>query len=181
MDTNAIPPTIVQQLAEDKTARQLSLTYDGPFGFKGVLTINVGAANAGEYGNLYYYDSTGRLIFMNGGKIDENGNVSLYFTHASDYVIVIDKKAGTETPSTPDNSNNNNGGNNGGSTPAATPGASGQTNGNVQSQNANAAVTAQAGQVAPKTGDVLPAVAILLLFAAAACILASVKKRRTNR
>lgn len=36
---------------------QLSLTHNGPFGFKADLTVNVGAKYNGKFGNLYFYDS----------------------------------------------------------------------------------------------------------------------------
>ena len=32
------------------------------------------------------------MVYMNAGKIDENGNVVVSFSHASDYVIVINDK-----------------------------------------------------------------------------------------
>lgn len=92
LDTKAIPTKLVEELAEGKETYQISLTHNGEFGFKADLTINLGKENAGQYGNLYYYDSNGKLVFMNAGKIDENGNVDLSFSHASDYVVVIEGK-----------------------------------------------------------------------------------------
>ena len=92
MDTNAVPNNLVKQLANDQPVKQLSLTHNGDFGFKGQLSLNLGAEYQGKYGNLYYYDSTGKLVFMNAGKINPNGEVSLSFSHASDYVIVINDK-----------------------------------------------------------------------------------------
>lgn len=53
------------------------------------LTYNIGSEYAGKYGNLYYYDSTGRMIFQNAGAIDADGNISLNFSHASEYAVVI--------------------------------------------------------------------------------------------
>jgi hypothetical protein len=38
-----------------------------------------------------YYDSSGKLIFVNSGQISPDGTTSLSFSHASDYVIVIEK------------------------------------------------------------------------------------------
>lgn len=55
----------------------------------GSLTYNIGSEYAGKYGNLYYYDSTGRMIFQNAGAIDADGNISLNFSHASEYAVVI--------------------------------------------------------------------------------------------
>ena len=92
MDSNAVPTNIVKELAGDNPVKQLSLTHNGNFGFKADLKINVGNENKGKYGNLYYYDSDGKMVYMNAGKIDENGNVVVSFSHASDYVIVINDK-----------------------------------------------------------------------------------------
>lgn len=68
---------------------QLSLTHNGDFGFEATLTVDVGKENVDKFGNLYYYDSDGKLVFMNAGKISADGSVDLTFSHASDYVIVI--------------------------------------------------------------------------------------------
>ena len=94
--TNAVPPSLVSSIAEGKPVTQLSLTHNGEFGFRADLTLNLGSENSGGTGNLYYYDSSGKLIFRNAGQIGADGTASLSFSHASDYVIVIDPKAETE-------------------------------------------------------------------------------------
>lgn len=91
-NSNAIPNKVIQSLAGDNPTQQLSLTHNGDFGFKASLTINVGSQYHGQYGNLFYYDSDGKVVFINAGMIDENGNVTLTFSHASDYVIVMNKQ-----------------------------------------------------------------------------------------
>ncbi len=90
LDTDAVPTSLVKALAENKPVRQLSLTHNGDFGFRARLVLDLGKEHSGETGNLYYYDSTGKLVFVNAGQIKEDGMVSLTFSHASDYVIVID-------------------------------------------------------------------------------------------
>ena len=89
--TDAIPPGLVDSLAEGKPSTQLSLTHNGDFGFRADLTLNLGSGHAGATGNLYYYDSSGKLVFRNAGEIGADGTVSLSFSHASDYVIIIDR------------------------------------------------------------------------------------------
>lgn len=96
LNANAISADIVKALAKDRPTMQLSLSHNGEFGFKAKLQFNIGAEHKGKYGNLYYYNEKGKLEFMNAGKIDEAGNVSLEFTHASDYVVVIDEKSMAE-------------------------------------------------------------------------------------
>lgn len=91
-NTGAIPNRVIQSMAGDNPVRQLSLTHNGNFGFRASLTINVGSENSGKYGNLYYYDSTGKMVFMNAGVIDANGNVTLSFSHASEYLLVVNDR-----------------------------------------------------------------------------------------
>lgn len=91
--SNAIPSNVIKDLAGNNPVQQISLTHQGAFGFKASLSFAIGAQYQGKFGNLYYYDSDGKMVFMNAGKIDSNGNVSLSFSHASDYAIVIKDKA----------------------------------------------------------------------------------------
>lgn len=96
-NTNNIPGNVISSIAGNNPVQQLSLAYSGDFGFKADLTLNVGANYAGKYGNLYYYDSTGRMVFMNAGAIGADGNVTLGFSHASEYAIVISDTQGSNT------------------------------------------------------------------------------------
>ena len=88
-DSDAIPDDVISEIAGNNPVKQISLAYSGDFGFKASLTYNIGSEYAGKYGNLYYYDSTGRMIFQNAGIIDADGNISLNFSHASEYAVVI--------------------------------------------------------------------------------------------
>ena len=92
LDTKNIPDEKITALAGDKKTKQLTLAYDGEFGFTAQLNINVGKDYAKQYGNLYWYND-GKLTFIDAGLVDENGFLSLTFTHASDYVIVFDQEA----------------------------------------------------------------------------------------
>ena len=65
--------------------------------------MNLGSQHSGSKGNLYYYDSTGKLIFRGAGEIGADGNISLSFSHASEYVVIIDK-ASLESGDKDDNS-----------------------------------------------------------------------------
>lgn len=89
LNADAVPSSVVKKLAGDLPTKQLSLTHNGDFGFTADLSFNLGDTYAGKYGNLYYYDSDGKMVFMNAGKINEQGDVTVSFSHASDYVIVI--------------------------------------------------------------------------------------------
>ena len=56
----------------------------------------MGKEYAGQYGHLYYYDSDGKMVYQHTSLIDEEGYASYTFSHASDYLVVIDQD---ETPS----------------------------------------------------------------------------------
>lgn len=96
LDTDAIPSSLVDSIAEGKPSTQISLTHNGEFGFRADLTLNLGSEHSGETGNLYYYDSSGKLVFRNAGEISADGSISLSFSHASDYVVVIDAATSEE-------------------------------------------------------------------------------------
>lgn len=91
-NTGAIPDRIADRVAGDSPVVQLSLTHEGEFGFQASLTFNIGAENAGKFGNLYYYDSDGRMVYMGTDAIPADGNVTFNFSHASDYMVVISDK-----------------------------------------------------------------------------------------
>ncbi len=88
---NTVPVDIINNVTGENYNIQISLAYEGEFGFTAVLSINLGKENAGYTASLYYYnESTGELEFICAGKVAQDGTVSLAFTHASDYVIAID-------------------------------------------------------------------------------------------
>ena len=89
-----IPVEVINNLTGERYFMNLTLAYDGEFGFQATLTINMDAKNAGLYANLFYYNAqSGELEFVCAGEIGEHGAVSLTFTHASDYTIIIDRQS----------------------------------------------------------------------------------------
>lgn len=87
----SIPVEVLNNVTGERTSLNLTLAYEGEFGFTAVLTVNMQAENAGLYANLFYYNpSTGELEFICSDLIREDGTTDLTFTHASDYTIVID-------------------------------------------------------------------------------------------
>lgn len=87
---NGIPVSIINKITGKKSVMQISLAHNGEFGFTATLTINMKAQNAGLFANLFHYNSAAKkLEYVNSGKIDVDGNVTLDFTHASDYSIVL--------------------------------------------------------------------------------------------
>ena len=89
----SIPVDVINNVTGERYSMNLTLAYDGEFGFTATLTVNMESKNAGLYANLFYYnEQTGELEFVSVGQIDADGNVELEFTHASDYTIVVDAK-----------------------------------------------------------------------------------------
>lgn len=89
----SIPVDVINNVTGERSSMNLTLAYDGEFGFTATLTVNMESKNAGLYANLFYYnEQTGELEFISAGQIDPEGNVELVFTHASDYTIVVDTR-----------------------------------------------------------------------------------------
>ncbi|UQT31827.1 hypothetical protein M5E85_06140 [Roseburia intestinalis] len=89
----SIPVDVINNVTGEHSSLNLTLAYDGEFGFTATLTVNMESKNAGLYANLFYYnEQTGELEFISAGQIDPDGNVELVFTHASDYTIVVDAR-----------------------------------------------------------------------------------------
>lgn len=89
----SIPVDVINNVTGERSSLNLTLAYDGEFGFTATLNVNMESKNAGLYANLFYYnEQTGELEFISAGQIDPDGNVELVFTHASDYTIVVDAK-----------------------------------------------------------------------------------------
>ena len=89
-----IPVEVINNVTGERYSINLTLAYDGEFGFKATLTVNMDKKNAGFFANLFYYnESTGGLEFICAGEIDGEGEVGLTFTHASDYTIIVDRQS----------------------------------------------------------------------------------------
>ena len=88
--TSDIPKQKVTALADGNETIQLSLNYDGVFGFEGVLRLSIGTDYSGKTANLYYYnETTGKFEYYQAVQVKEDGTVDFKFSHASDYVIVL--------------------------------------------------------------------------------------------
>lgn len=94
-----IPVSVINNVTGEKFYTGLSLGYDGEFGFQAVLTLNMDQKNAGLYASLYYYnEQTGEMEFICEEEIAEDGSVALTFTHASEYILVVDAKTTEQEP-----------------------------------------------------------------------------------
>ena len=106
MGSDGIPVDVVNTITGEVGTVQITLAHDGEFGFTMTLTAPLGKENAGYWANLYHYKVNGgeadredplgddedaeALNFEAAAKIDETGSVTIPFSHASQYAIVID-------------------------------------------------------------------------------------------
>ena len=106
MDSDGIPVNVINTITGEVGTVQITLAHDGEFGFTMTLTAPLGKENAGYWANLYHYKVNGgeadredplgddedaeALNFEAAAKIDEDGSVTIPFSHASQYAIVID-------------------------------------------------------------------------------------------
>ena len=96
--TSDIPKQKVTVLADGNETIQLSLNYDGVFGFEGILRLSVGKDYSGKIANLYYYnETTGKFEYYQAAQVKEDGTVDFKFSHASDYVIVLNETDMSQT------------------------------------------------------------------------------------
>ena len=91
LDTSGIPVNVINTITGEIGTVQITLAHDGEFGFTMTLTAPLGKENAGYWANLYHYDERAEAMnFEAAARIDQDGSVTIPFTHASQYAIVID-------------------------------------------------------------------------------------------
>ena len=84
-----IPAKVINEVTGESEYIEITLSHNGDFGFKAVLTVDMRKNNYGNIKKIYYYN--GKVLdIICFDEIDENGKADLTFTHASEYVIVID-------------------------------------------------------------------------------------------
>jgi uncharacterized repeat protein (TIGR02543 family) len=94
MNTNSIPVDVLKVVTGEIGTVQITLKQNGAFGFTITLTAPLGTDNKGLWANLYHYNEADRkMTFETAAKVSADGSVSLPFTHASAYAIVLDEKS----------------------------------------------------------------------------------------
>ena len=91
LGTSGIPVNVINTITGEVGTVQITLAHDGEFGFTMTLTAPLGKENAGYWANLYHYDERAEAMnFEVAARIDQDGSVTIPFSHASQYAIVID-------------------------------------------------------------------------------------------
>ena len=84
----------IESVTSTEEYMELSLSHNGEFGFEATLTIPVEEKYVGQIANLFYFnEKSGELEFRMDTLVDENGNIQLFFNHASDYVIIFSRNS----------------------------------------------------------------------------------------
>lgn len=93
LGTSGIDVDVINTVTGELGSVQITLAHDGEFGFALTLTAPLGRENAGYWANLYHYDEDAKTLnYETSAQINDQGDVSLRMTHASQYAIVIDDK-----------------------------------------------------------------------------------------
>lgn len=87
---HGIPEDVVKKLAGERDTLQITLAHEGAFGFTAELTVYIGEEYDGQYGNLFWYNNDKKMEYIDSDKVKADGCATFTFTHASDYVIVLD-------------------------------------------------------------------------------------------
>ena len=94
LGTSGIDVDVINSVTGELGSVQITLAHDGEFGFALTLTAPLGRENAGYWANLYHYDEDAKTLnYETSAQINDQGDVSLRMTHASQYAIVIDDKS----------------------------------------------------------------------------------------
>lgn len=87
--TKNIPASVLNTVTGENSTVQLSLTYNGEFGFFAELSVDLGRENDGLFAALYHYNETsGEMELVDQSEI-KSGKASFTMSHASEYAIVI--------------------------------------------------------------------------------------------
>lgn len=90
LKTKYIPKKDVEAIANGNDSMQVSLSHNGNFGFNADLKIPVSKKYDGMIANLFHYYN-GQMLPMASAPV-KGSNVTLPFSHASEYVIVFSEK-----------------------------------------------------------------------------------------
>ncbi len=90
-DTGSVPEALQKDIAKESWSMQMRLAYDGIFGLTATLTIDLGKEKAEYEAVLYYYnEQEKKMEYIDRSKIATGGDAAFSFSHASDYVIVVE-------------------------------------------------------------------------------------------
>ena len=87
LGTSNIKISELKSFVKNRKFIEMSLVYDGPFGFDATLEVNVGKGLNGQMATLFYYNN-GKFEKQGKSKV-VNNNAKFKFSHASEYIIMF--------------------------------------------------------------------------------------------
>lgn len=185
-DTGSVPDGFGENDPNHVALKTFSIAHNGELGFTAVMRMNIGMKYAGLTSTLYRFDDKFNFNEADKTTVSSNGIVCYSFTHASDYMISLDKSYlpvdepinnsnnYTSTPSndTPSNSEN--------STPSTSEDVSSETN-NLVLVNNSSSIESTSEESNPKTNaamGIVPIMASSVIIGAWYGIYNVVKKKR---
>lgn len=94
--TSNIPASVLNTVTGERFTVQMSLKYDGEFGFFAELSVDLGSRNDGRYADLYYYNEKSKEMEIIDSSEIIGGKAGFVMSHASEYAIVISDKPAAE-------------------------------------------------------------------------------------
>ena len=94
--TSNIPASVLNTVTGERFTVQMSLKYDGEFGFFAELSVDLGSRNDGRYADLYYYNEKSKGMEIIDSSEIIGGKAGFVMSHASEYAIVISDKPAAE-------------------------------------------------------------------------------------
>lgn len=176
LGTNNIPEETIKKLVGELDYLTLTLEHNGDFGFKALLSVNVGEQYNGEKAALHWFNDN---EFKSESRCDIlYGMAIMEFTHASDWIVVFGEP---EDNSNSDNSNSDTS-SSGTSNPDATLPGDSQTSdpnkNNSSTSNSNDKSKDKDDEGNPNTGTRISLTAFLALIASAALSLVTRKQKQ---
>lgn len=91
LGSGSIPADLQKETAKENYSVQMHLAHTGDFGFTAMLKVNLGRPAAGKNSKLYYYNAGENKLEQTGeSAVSTAGDAQYAFTHASDYLIVVE-------------------------------------------------------------------------------------------
>ena len=94
--TSNIPASVLNTVTGERFTVQMSLKYDGEFGFFAELSVDLGSRTDGRYADLYYYNEKSKEMEIIDSSEIIGGKAGFVMSHASEYAIVISDKPAAE-------------------------------------------------------------------------------------
>ncbi len=91
LNSGQVPDELKNEF-KGSSGTEISIAYEGSFGFAATLKIDMKKENKGKIANLFYYNpQTKKLELTTAAFVKSDGTVAFVLTHASDYFMVLDQ------------------------------------------------------------------------------------------